>query len=158
MYSGTPPSTGLTVTSATHGVAETAAVVAVLEGVRQGLSADGALAPGDGYPTLSIEVVRVDEVGRGLTASPPSPGSSMPSTARGAAIAVVARGWVLEGPTSPPSRQTGDVRRAVTYAYQQDARRDAVLRQDAVRAAGLETGRALARWVLGEPIPVVEPL
>jgi hypothetical protein len=156
VYSGTPPGTRLSVTSATHQVAESAAIDAVLTGVRQGLAEQGVLASGEGHPTLVVEVVRVDEVARGLIAEMPAGDSLTPTTSRGAGLAVVARGWVVEHPGASPSRDTTNVRRQATYAHAPGAVVDAIVRREALRAAGMETGRALARWVLGEPQPAVQ--
>jgi hypothetical protein len=156
VYGGRAPETRLAVTSASHKVAEPGAVDAVLDAVRRTLTESGVLAGPDGYPRLVIEVLRIDEAPRGMIALPATSDRSVSS--RGAAVAVTARGWVVEQAGARPTRDTGDVRRVVTFAHSDDPRLDALARGGAVRSAGNEAGEALARRVLGEPEPPFESL
>ena len=155
VYGGAPPSVRLAVVSATNKVAEPVAIDAALDGARATLASEAALDSGSGYPRLVVEVLRIDEVGRGLFAEP---GATQPVGSRGAGIAVTVRGIVQPAPGSAAARDSGDIRRSVTYAHRNDARFDALSRREAVRAAAYEAGRALARRVLGEPEPGIELL
>jgi hypothetical protein len=108
---------------------------------------------------MVIEVLRVDEWPRGISALPPDddPSVRIP-LARGTSVGVVGRAWVIEHPGAQPIRDTGDVRRLEHYAVGSESTADAVQFSLAVRSAALKLGAALARRVLGEPAPTVEPL
>lgn len=155
VYGGQRPSTRLAVTAAPHRTAHMAAVQAALQAVRGGLSEAGVLRPGRAYPLVVVEVLRVDEKATGVRA--PAAGEPGP-LGRGSAVGVVGRAWVVERPGAPPTRDTGDVRRVVRYGSAQGPRVDQLRYDEAVEAASRELGDALARRILGEPVPLVTPL
>ena len=143
----------LSVAPAAHRVAEIDVVDATLDGVRAELSRAGALGPGGAYPRLVVEVVRVDEVSAGIALSPDAG-----PLARGSAVAVVARAWVIPSVGARSERDTGDIRRVEHVMSDVDSRHDATHYHEALRSAAKGVGRALARRVLGGPEPAEEPL
>jgi hypothetical protein len=155
-YGGQRPTERLSVEAAPAKAPSAQALSALLAGARAELSRAGVLAKGQGYPKLRVELLRVDELASGIGATPAA-GTTLP-LARGSSVGVVARAWVEQGPGSAPSRDTGDLRRVERYASQSDPRVEAVRNDEAVRAAARRLGTALARQVLGEPEPGVEPM
>lgn len=155
-YAGQRPSERLSVEAAPAKAPSAQALAALLAGARAELSRAGVLAAGQGYPKLRVELLRVDEEASGIGARNVG-GTTLP-LARGSAVGVVARAWVEEDPGSPPSRDTGDLRRVERYATETDPRVEAVRNDEAVRAAARRAGEALARQILGEPEPSVEPM
>jgi hypothetical protein len=150
VYGSGAPAGRLAVVPSGLTVSEPEASQAVLSGARAELARAGVLGAG-GYPRLVVEVVRLDETGAGIL----SPGET--PLARGSTVAVVARGWVEERAGDPAARDTGDMRRSTLLAAGADPRRDAAGYRQALRAAGREVGRAVARRILGEPEPGDEP-
>ena len=144
----------------------------VVSGAREELAREGALAAGDGYPRLEIEVLRLDESSDGIAAERPSAGGPLAPRARGTEVGVVARAWVVTAAGAEPQRDTGDVRAldlVGTDAVGGSAfgggggggggalsapaeRRDAFRHADAVRAAARRVGVRLAQRVLGHPV------
>ena len=157
VYAGAPPSAKLAVVPATNRTADIEAVAGVLAGVRAELSRTGALSSGQGYPRVLVEVLRVDEIPVGIAAPDPPPGEDRRPVARGLAMAVTARAWVVESAGGEPAVDTGDIRRIGNAATQAGPLENAQQRALAVRAAGRQTGEALARRILGDPEPSVEP-
>lgn len=155
-YAGRRPSERLSVEAAPAKAPSADALSALLAGARAELSRAGVLAEGQGYPKLRVELLRVDEQASGIAARDVG-GSAVP-LARGSAVGVVARAWVEDAPDSAPSRDTGDLRRVERYATQGDPRVESLRNDEAVRAAARRVGAALARQVLGEPEPGVEPM
>jgi hypothetical protein len=127
-------------------------VQSVLAGTRAGLSAAGALRSGSGYPRVVVEVIRVDEVAEGIRDTTSGP------LARGSGVGVTARAWLERFQGAGPERDTGDVRRVTTVAQDRDSERSANAFSDGGRAAGRRVGEALARRLLGEAEPSVEPM
>jgi hypothetical protein len=132
-------------------IANAAAADEVVSGAREQLARDGALAPGDGYPRLEIEVLRADESSEGVSAVAGLP------RARATEVGLVARAWIVRTQHGAFERDTGDVRAtdAVaidTHAGQLDARADALHHEDALRAVARRVGRRLALRVLGFPV------
>jgi hypothetical protein len=132
-------------------VADAAAADEVLSGAREVLAKEGALAPGDGYPRIEIEVLRADESSEGVQAVGGAP------AARGTEVGVVARAWVVRANGAPLEHDTGDVHAmdvvAVdTRAGALDPRADALHHADALRAVARRVGRRLALHVLGHPV------
>jgi hypothetical protein len=123
------------------------AVVAdeVLSGAREALAREGALAPGDGWPALEIDVTRIDEISTGIAADTTGP------VARASARGVVGRAWVVPQKDGPAERETGDMRAEETLAIQPSATSDALAQSDAARAAARRLGHKLALRVLGHP-------
>jgi hypothetical protein len=133
-------------------VAEAAAADEVLSGAREQLAKEGALASGDGYPRLEIEVLRADESSEGVSALGGAP------LARGTEVGLVARAWIVRAKDAPPERDTGDVHAMDVVALdtqkgQLDPRADALHHSDALRAVARRVGRRLALRVLGFPVP-----
>jgi hypothetical protein len=131
-------------------------VQSVLAGARTELSRIGALAPGSSYPELVVEVLRVDEVASGIRAAPTA-GGVLPLAAS-SSVGVVIRGWVVEAPGAPPTRDTGDVRCVETVAQGGDPSRSAYAAEEGARAAGRRAGEIVTRRALGFAEPSVEPM
>ncbi len=123
-------------------VAETAAHAARAE-----LAAAGALAEGSTYPRLVVDVLRVDELSRGVYKQGDQP------RAGGMSIAVVVRGRIFEAQGQEPSADSGDVRRAAQLAGDAEPRADSTARDDALREAAERAGIAVAKIALGRPEP-----
>jgi len=131
----------------TH-IADAAATDSVLAGVRAALSEEGALAPGEGFPRVEVEVLRADEISDGIQATGgPAGGPS----ARGTEIALVGRACVVQSEGGECTRDTGDVRTADILAAQPSSEMAGVTYADTLRAAGMKLGRALGRRLLGSP-------
>jgi hypothetical protein len=128
-------------------VADAAASDEVVSGAREQLARDGALAPGDGYPRIEIEVLREDETSDGIAVPP---GVNAP-VARGLDVALVARAWLVPAIDAPHEHDTGDMRAADLVAPQGAAQQDLVAHLDATRAVARRVGRRLALKVLGHP-------
>ena len=122
----------------------------VLAGAREELAKLGALAAGDGYPRLEIEVLRADEASEGIAANAEPDGRLLPQS-RATRVGVVARGWVLRAPGAEPQRDAGDVRVFEIVAIAPDARAATFRHSDALRAAGRRAGRRLATRIMGLP-------
>jgi len=133
-------------------IPEALAVQSVASGARSELSAAGMLATGGDGPRLVVDVLRVDELSRGIHVQD---GTSQPSAA-GMSIAVTARGRVLRVGAPEPQLDTGDVRRAVQLSGDSDPRADSEAYDQAVRDAAERAGRAIARAALGIPEPADE--
>jgi hypothetical protein len=136
-------------------VANAAAADEVLSGAREQLAKEGALAPGDGYPRLEIEVLRTDESSEGVSAVAGAP------RARATEVGMVARAWIVRAKDAPPERDTGDVHAMDvvtldTRLGQLDPRADALHHEDALRAVARRVGRRIALRVLGFPIAADE--
>ena len=128
-------------------VPETTATQAALSGARAELAAAGSLAPGSGFPRLVLDLLRVDEVSRGVHVQSGQP------VAAGMGIAVVVRGRLLVAAEREPALDTGDIRRSVQVLGDADPRADGATYDQAVRAAAERAGRAAARISLGIPEP-----
>jgi hypothetical protein len=133
-------------------VPDAAASDEVVSGAREQLAREGALAPGDGYPRVEIEVLRVDETSDAVSAPK---GSDVP-VARGVEVALVARAWIVASPEAQPEHDTGDVRARDLLAPQQVGRADLFAHADATRAVARRVGQRLALKVLGHPIALDE--
>jgi hypothetical protein len=142
-------------------VADAAAADEVVSGVREELAREGALASGDGYPRIEIEVTRLDEASDAIAAVGGASGIQVPA-ARATEVGVVARAWLVRVERGEHERDTGDVRVFVVTGATQageatpsasPAALDALRFEDALRAAGRRTGIRLARRLLGEPAP-----
>jgi hypothetical protein len=126
---------------------DTNAEQAALSGARAELAAAGRLASGDEFPRLTIDLLRVDEVSRGIHVQTGQPAAS------GMGVAVVVRGRLVLASDQEPSVDTGDVRRALQTSGDADPRRDATVHDQAVRSAAERAGRAVARLAQGIPEP-----
>lgn len=156
-YGGQNARVSLSVVPAPPKVSDPGAIDAALSGARAELSRAGALRAGGGYPRMVVELLRIDELASGIAAAAQPGGGALP-LARGESVGVVGRAWVLSAPGAEPTRDTGDVRRVEHAAGEADPRVDSLAHDSSVRAAAGELGRALARRVLGEPEPTVEPM
>jgi len=132
-------------------VADAIAGDEVVSGVRDALARDGALAAGQGWPRVEIEVLRADEVSEGVAA-----GADGAPHARATEVGVVARAWVVRAEGGDREDDTGDVRAfdAVTSeAPSQSTLPGETLRHDdALRAVARRVGRRLGMRVLGHPV------
>jgi hypothetical protein len=146
-------------------VAGAAAADEVTSGVREELAREGALAAGDGFPRVEVEVTRLDEVSDAIAAAAgPAPGGRVP-LARATDVGVVARAWLVRGPGGERLRDTGDVRVLAAVgatragdgiASADPSAIDSLRHEDALRAAGRRVGTRLARRILGEPAPSMD--
>jgi len=144
---------GLSITVASSRAPRHDALQALAAGARSELAKAGALQAGASYPRLVVQLLRVDELSAGVAVTPADE-----PLARGSSVGVVGRGWIEESKGGPPSRDTGDVRRAAHFASAETVANDALRYDDAVREAARAVGQAIARRVLGEPEPSVEPM
>jgi hypothetical protein len=126
-------------------VTDSIAADEVVSGVREQLARDGALAPGDGYPRVEIEVLRADETADAIAA----PNGADAPRARGLQVAIVARAWIVSAKGEAPENDTGDLRATDLVAPEIAARADVFQHADATRAAARRVGHKLARKVLG---------
>lgn len=129
-------------------IADAVAADEVASGAREALAREGALAGGEGYPRLVVEVLRADERSDAIGVVGGAP--------RAAAVrrAIVARAWVQVRPDGAMERDTGDVRAedlAATTATATPIGSELGAEDDA-RAAARRLGRALALYALGHPI------
>jgi hypothetical protein len=148
-------------------VADAIAAGEVVSGVREELARSGALAGGEGYPRVEVEVTRIDEASDAIAAGAGA-GGRVP-VARATEVGVVARAWLVRSAGGAEERDTGDVRalvdQGVTRAQDEPAgaaagpeATDALRHDDAVRAAARQAGVRLARRILGRPAPEVDSL
>ncbi len=136
-------------------VADAVAADEVLSGIREELAREGALAAGEGYPRVEVEVLRADESSEGIGATGGQP------RARGTEVGLVARAWIVRAKDAPKERDTGDVHAmdAVTIDTREghlDPRADALHHDDALRAVARRVGKRLALRLLGHPVAVEE--
>lgn len=157
VYATERPDVRLSVEAAPYSAPNLEAVAATVSGVRRSLSTAGVLSPGEGYPRVLVEVVRVDERAAGMAAVEDAEGVERPS-ARAARLGVVGRAWVEEVERGPRVRDTGDVRRTATYAVGSTTLAEEPRYEAALRSAGHALGQALGRRILGEPETTLEPL
>jgi len=141
-------------------VADAIAADEVASGVREELARDGALAGGDGYPRVELEVTRLDEASEAIQAG--GPASARVPEGRATEVGLVARAWLVRAVGGPHERDSGDVRVLVASGASQAADAtpsvnaasvDAFRYEDAIHAAGRRAGIRLARRILGEPVP-----
>jgi hypothetical protein len=114
-------------------------------GARAELAASSSLAGSTEFPKLVIDVLRTDEVSRGIYVQ------SGQAHAAGSSVAVTVRGRVFAANTPEPILDTGDVRRATQFSGDSEPRTDSAAYDIALRAAAERGGRAVARAVLGIP-------
>jgi hypothetical protein len=129
------------------------AVVAdeVLRGARETLAKEGALASGDGYPRLEIEVLRADETSEGIVAVN-APEGQVPK-ARASELGVVVRAFVTRRSGGAAELDTGDLRESLLAGSPLgDSVRETWQREDALRAAARRLGGRAALRVLGHPV------
>jgi hypothetical protein len=139
-------------------VADAVATDEVLSGVREALAKEGALAAGDGYPRLEVEVLRADEVSEGIAAPSVALGSGAGGgpRARATEVGLVARAHVVLEPGGALERDTGDVRAMDLTASDVsigvlDPRADAMHHSDALRLVARRLGERLVLRILGNP-------
>ncbi len=140
-------------------VADAIAAGEVVSGAREALAREGALAGGDGYPRIEVEVLRADEASEGIAApSDAGIGASAGGgpRARATEVGLVARAHVVREPGAPEERDTGDVRATdlVASDFAQgvpDPRSDAFHHEDALRNVAHRLGARLALRILGVP-------
>ena len=119
----------------------------VVRGARDALAKEGALAPGEGYPRLEIEVLRADETSEGVMTTGPAP------RARATELGVVVRAWVTRRPGATPEQATGDVRAEDLAATPLgDPAREVWQREDTLRAVARRLGTRIALRALGHPL------
>ena len=146
-------------------IPEPAAAQSVASGARSELAASGLLASGSAGTRLVIDVLRVDELSRGIGAIGRLVPGSDPDrpryfatgpTAAGMSIAVTVRGRVFPANAQEPTLDTGDLRRAVQLTGDADPRADGAAYDQALRAAAERAGKAAARSAMGLPEPADE--
>ena len=132
-------------------IPDAVAAQAAASGVRSELAASGALASGTQFPRLVLDVLRVDELSRGIHVESGQP------RAGGMSIALSVRGRVFDAENQEPRLDTGDVRRSVQMSGDADPRIDSAAYEEALRSAAERAGRAVARIALGIPEPNDDP-
>jgi hypothetical protein len=128
-------------------IPEALAAQAAASGARSELAAAGRLTSGSQFPRLVLDVLRVDELSRGVYVQDGQP------RAGGMSIALTVRGRVLQAENQEPRLDTGDVRRSVQVSGDADPRLDSAAYDAALRSAAESAGRAVARAALGIPEP-----
>jgi len=119
--------------------------------LRETLAKEGALASGDGYPRLEIEVLRADETSEGIVAVN-APEGQLPK-ARASELGVVVRAFVTRRSGASAELDTGDLRQDVLAgAPLGDSVRETWQREDALRAAARRLGGRAVMKVLGHPV------
>jgi hypothetical protein len=147
---GQPASERLSVQVGQVLIPEMSAVQAAASGARSELAAAGALASGAQFPRLVLDVLRVDELSRGIHVQAGQP------RAAGMSIGLTVRGRVFQAENQEPRTDSGDVRRSVQLTGDSDPRADSAARDIALRSAAEHAGRAVARLALGIPEPADE--
>ena len=132
-------------------IPEPLAVQAAASGVRAELAAAGLLANGSQFPRLVLDVLRVDELSRGIYVQAGQP------RAAGMSIALTVRGRVFQAENQEARLDTGDLRRSVQLTGDSDPRVDSAAYDVALRSAAEHAGRAVARIALGIPEPNDDP-
>lgn len=132
-------------------IPEPLAAQAAASGVRSELAAAGLLANGTQFPRLVLDVLRVDELSRGIHVQ-----SGQPHAA-GMSIALTVRGRVFQAENQEARLDTGDIRRSVQLTGDADPRADSAAYDVALRSAAERAGRAVARSALGIPEPNDDP-
>jgi hypothetical protein len=132
-------------------IPEPLAAQAAASGVRSELASAGKLASGTQFPRLVLDVLRVDELSRGIHVQDGQP------HAAGMSIALTVRGRVFQAENEEPRLDTGDLRRSVQLSGDSDPRADSAAYDAALRSAAEHAGRAVARIALGIPEPNDEP-
>lgn len=138
----------------------------VTSGVRETLAREGALAAGEGYPRVEVEVLREDESSEGVAVASAALGGSSTGTgagssgragprARATLVGIVARACLVRQRGGPCERDTGDVRASDLAGVDLTAGTpgivsDAFHHRDVMRDAGKRVGERLARHILGE--------
>jgi hypothetical protein len=132
-------------------IPESLAAQAAASGARSELAAVGLLASGSQFPRLVVDVLRVDELSRGIHVQDGQPRAS------GMSIALTVRGRIFQAENQEPRLDTGDLRRSVQVTGDADPRVDSAAYDTALRSAAEHAGRAVARAALGIPEPNDEP-
>jgi hypothetical protein len=132
-------------------IPEPLAVQAAASGVRSELAAAGLLASDTRAPRLVLDVLRVDELSRGIHVQSGQP------RAAGMSVALTVRARVFAADGAEPRLDTGDVRRSVQLTGDSDPRVDSAAYDVALRSAAEHAGRAVARMALGIPEPNDDP-
>ena len=148
---GQPGSERLSVQVGQVLIPEPSAAQAAASGVRSELAAAGLLASGAQFPRLVLDVLRVDELSRGIHAEAGQP------RAAGMSIALTVRGRIFQAENQEPRLDTGDLRRSVQVSGDSDPRKDSAAYDAALRSAAEHAGRAVARIALGIPEPNDDP-
>lgn|GEM_PF-1101422 len=144
---GQPQSERLSVQVGQVLIPEPLAVQAAASGVRSELAAAGLLSSSAQFPRLVLDVLRVDELSRGINVQAGQP------RAAGMSIALTVRGRVFQAENQEPRLDTGDLRRSVQLTGDSDPRADSAAYDAALRSAAERAGRAVARIALGIPEP-----
>ena len=147
----------LHVTLVSARVADAIAGDEVVSGVRDALAREGALAAGQGWPRVEIEVLRADETSDAVAA-----GADDAPHARATEVGVVARAWIVRKEGASREADTGDVRAFDVVASPGvvgDANGgtstlvgESVRHDDALRAVARRVGRRIGMRVLGHPV------
>ncbi len=127
-------------------IADAAAASEVVSGAREYLAREGALASGDGFPALEVDVLRVDETSEGISAT-----AANEPRARATRLGVLGRATVVPRDGGDATTDTGDVRASELVAVPLDPAAELSGRSDAVRAIARKLGQKLAARALGHP-------
>ena len=146
-----PARGGVAVVAGTTAVSDPLALPEAVLGAKMLLAREGALRDA-GWPRFVVEVVRLDERSAGVLVTGGVP------RARGSTLSLTGRAFVLHSPTAEPAFDTGDLTVADDVGADLDPRRDALGRDEAVRALARRLGQTLAARLFGYPTPAGERL
>lgn len=132
-------------------IADASVAAEVAHGASEYLARESALAAGEGFPVLEIDVLRIDESSEGIAATAPQNGVPR---ARATRLGVVGRGVIIPREGAAYSVDTGDVRASDLAAVPADPGVELSARGDALRAVARRLGQRLAARALGHPTPV----
>ena len=132
-------------------IPEAVAAQAAASGARSELAAAGLLANDAQYPRLVLDILRVDELSRGIHVQSGQP------RAAGMSIALTVRARVFQAASQEARLDTGDLRRSVQLTGDADLGVDSAAYDAALRSAAEHAGRAAARMALGIPEPNDDP-
>ncbi len=135
------------------GTPELSAIQAAVAGARSELGTLGRLGSAR-YPALVVEVFHVEERSTGILA--PATGQEQPG-ARGSAVTLEGRAWILDSEHASPRADTGGVRLEQAFAAGLSAEFDAARHQQALNRAARRLGRVLVRRALGLPDGAATP-
>ncbi len=147
----TPAGEGYHLHLAKNAVSSALVAEEVVRGARDELVKEGALAAGEGYPRIEIEVLRADETSEGIVAIDTPTGQA--PRARASELAVVVRAWVTRRAGGPSEWETGDLRADdLAAAPLGDSARETWQREDSLRAVARRLGGRIALRILGHPV------
>lgn len=115
-------------------------------GARRALD-QASLLSSERFPTLVVELVRIDESSAGISAA-----TSLP-LARGTQLSLVGRAWIEETAGAEARQETGELQLSTSIAVERDPRLESFRRDDALKFLAERLGGVLVQRILGYPTP-----